>query len=191
MKRTTSKFRDDCVAEKHEQSIHRLLSWYEKLPNLLYSLGVNDIWEETAFVRNTSKGQSQSSLLKNYTCKPTCYGGSSTFWEAWRVDSVADSHHFDEDLDPACPFNADPDLDPAVTLMRIRILPFPLKRIQKNFENSSIPYILARHLQIDTDPDNHFDADTDPADHVDADPDPTVLPFNLMQIHADPDPQHW
>jgi hypothetical protein len=56
---------------------------------------------------------------------------------------------------------------------------------------------LACHLQIDADQDlaYNFDAaaDPDPADHVaadpDADPDSTV-PFNLMQIHADLDPQH-
>jgi hypothetical protein len=46
-----------------------------------------------------------------------------------------------------------------------------------------IPYILA-HLQIDSDPD--------PADHFDADPERIrILPFNLMHIHANPDPQHW
>ncbi len=56
---------------------------------------------------------------------------------------------------------------------------------------------MACHLQIDADQDlaYNFDAaaDPDPADHVaadpDADPDSTV-PFNLMQIHADLDPQH-
>jgi hypothetical protein len=42
-------------------------------------------------------------------------------------DSVAEP-------DPACHFDADPDLDPAVTLMRIRILPFTFMRIQKNLE---------------------------------------------------------
>jgi hypothetical protein len=45
---------------------------------------------------------------------------------------------------------------------------------------------LARHLQIDADPDQiyHFDADAvpDPAYHVDADPDPDLT----FQFDADP-----
>jgi hypothetical protein len=60
---------------------------------------------------------------------------------------------------------------------------------------------LACHLQFDADPDPdyQFDADSDLAYHFYADPDPAyhfgadphrILPFNLKQIHADPDPQH-
>jgi hypothetical protein len=44
-----------------------------------------------------------------------------------------------------------------------------------------IPYIFACHLQII--------ADLDPAYHFDVDPDPdTIVPYNLIRIHADPDP---
>ncbi len=61
------------------------------------------------------------------------------------------------------------------------------------------------HFNADPDPDPTFhvdadlDPDLDPACHFDADPgpDPTfylvadpILPFNLMQIHANPDLQH-
>jgi hypothetical protein len=56
-------------------------------------------------------------------------------------------------------------------------------------KKAHIPYILACHLQIDTDQDPdtacRFEAEPDPAYHFDADPDPT-FPFD-----ADPDPQHW
>ena len=46
------------------------------------------------------------------------------------------------------------------------------------------------HVYEDPYPACHFDADADPdpAYQVYPDPDPT---FNLMRIHADPDPQHW
>jgi hypothetical protein len=51
---------------------------------------------------------------------------------------------------------------------------------------------LARHLQIEGDPDQIYDFDADavpdPAYHVDADPNP---PFNFIRIHADPDPRHY
>ncbi len=78
----------------------------------------------------------------------------------------ADSHHFEADPDPAWHFDADPD--PA--------------------------------FHFDADPDPTFidtDLDPDPVYLFDADPDPAyfsmrirsrILPFNLMRIHADPDP---
>ncbi len=61
------------------------------------------------------------------------------------------------------------------------------------------------HFDLDPDPACHFDADPEPAYHFEADRDPTfhfdgdapmririrILRFNLMRIHADPDPQHW
>ncbi len=52
-----------------------------------------------------------------------------------------------------------------------------------------IPYILACHRQIDTDPDPdpacHLDAEQNPAYDFGSDPDPT------FPSDADPDPQHW
>jgi hypothetical protein len=57
-----------------------------------------------------------------------------------------------------------------------------------------MPCILACHPQIDA------DSDMDPAYYFDADAglDPSyhferirILPFTLMRIRADPDPQHW
>jgi hypothetical protein len=53
---------------------------------------------------------------------------------------------------------------------------FGSKFIIHSKEYARIPYILACHLQIDTDtkmnPAYHFDADPDPGSQNDADPDP-------------------
>ncbi len=47
-------------------------------------------------------------------------------------------------------------------------------------KQAHIPYILARHLEIDADPDPAYHFDADQAYHFDADPDPT------FQFDADP-----
>jgi hypothetical protein len=54
---------------------------------------------------------------------------------------------------------------------------------------------LACHLQIDANPDPdpayHFDAENRIRIHLIILARIRILPFNLMRIHADPDPQHW
>jgi hypothetical protein len=91
--------------------------------------------------------------------------------------SVADLKHFDADPDPACHFDADPD--PSFLIMSLN-----LEKVLK--------YILDRHLQI-----VRIRVRTQIIHlmririqliclmHI------WILPFNLMWIHADPDPQHW
>ncbi len=77
--------------------------------------------------------------------------------------------------------------------MRIRILASKkrLSPLKKKLKKAHIPYILACHLQIDAVPV------PDPAYHFDADPDFYLMRIRMliqvtkmMQIHADPDPQH-
>jgi hypothetical protein len=75
------------------------------------------------------------------------------------LPSVVDPHHFDADPDPTFHPVADPDADPDPSFqMKAQIL-------EKELKKAHIPYILACHLQIDSDPD------PDPAYHFDADPD--------------------
>jgi hypothetical protein len=72
--------------------------------------------------------------------------------------------HFDADPDPARHFDADPNPS------------FQIKAQNLEVREAHVPYILARHLEIDAVPDpdsaNQFYTDTDPANHFDADPDP-------------------
>ncbi len=95
---------------------------------------------------------------------------------------------FDADADPTFHPDADADADPDPSFQR------KAQTLEKLLKYALIPYILARHLQIDADPDEV----TDPAYNFEADPgsdrDPDfylmrmrIQVNKMMRIHADPD----
>ncbi len=92
------------------------------------------------------------------------------------VGSVADPHHIDADQDPACHFDPDPsfyfdaDQDPS----------FQIKAL--NLERLISIYILACHLQLYA---VRIRIQLIALRRIRI----LILPFNLMLIRADPDPQ--
>jgi hypothetical protein len=104
-------------------------------------------------------------------------GSSSEF-----TTNVADSHHFDANLDPdpACHSDADPDqtfhFDPDHTF---HFDPDPDPSFQRKAHNleKGLKYcgLIFHLLSENLNPAHHFDADADPdpAYHVNTDPDPT------------------
>jgi hypothetical protein len=121
-----------------------------------------------------------------------CCGSASLWWNPdpacqFNPDSNPACHFYtgtDQDPGPVCHFDADPYPDPTFHFDAVpdqdpnpsfHIKAQTLKRAQIG-SLSHFPYILARHLQIDADPDPAYDVDAD------ADLDPT--------FQIGPDPQH-
>ncbi len=91
--------------------------------------------------------------------------------------------------------HADPDMDPTFQFDAGSKQSRILSATTHFFPALDPPFIKNDPLRLppfhlDADPEHafHFDAFPDPAFHFNADPDPAS---QLMQIHADLDPQHW
>ncbi len=102
------------------------------------------------------------------------------------ADSDPDpTFHFDAAPDPACPFDADPDPDPTFSFDPDPD-PYPsfqikAQNLDKVLKEAHFPYILAYHLHIMR---IRIRSQRITLMRI------RILPFNLMRIHTDPDPQH-